>query len=109
MEAFTPPWLINRTRPKLLTVPQGILKYNAVFTVTYSGRVTRVSLVTPGSTTHTQEFSQLVVYLVEIARTENTLTLRTPPNPTIALPGYHMLFLLDGDVPSEALWIQLMN
>jgi hypothetical protein len=101
--------LIDTDRPKLLSVPTQAIKYGATFNVAYSGRVTRVSLVAPGSTTHSQEFSQHVVYLVIESRSEQYLTLRMPPNPTIMIQGYHMLFLLDGDVPSEALWVQLNN
>lgn len=41
------------------------------------------------------------------SQSNNQLTLRAPPDATILLQGYHMVFLLNGDTPSEEKWIQL--
>lgn len=35
------------------------------------------------------------------------LTVRGPPDYFVAVPGMYMLFLLNGDVYSEAVWVTL--
>jgi galactose oxidase len=107
---FTPPWLLNLDqipRPIIKSHPSSTIKYGSTFTVTYSGSVTRVSIMTPGSATHAVEYTQRMAWVTIKKKTANTLTLLSPPDATILMQGYHMLFLLNGDVPSEAVWIRL--
>ena len=109
VEAFTPPWLLNGSgRPVIQSAPTGTIRYGSKFQVRYSGKVTRASLVTPGANTHGVEFSQRLIFL-SIVRNENNgqVTLQAPPDATIALQGYHMLFLLNGDTPSVSKMIHL--
>ena len=40
-------------------------------------------------------------------QTAGQLSILAPPDATILLQGYHMLYLLNGDTPSEASWIRL--
>ncbi|EPZ32737.1 DUF1929-domain-containing protein [Rozella allomycis CSF55] len=107
VEAFTPPWLLNDIpRPEIKQAPTGLIAYGSTFTVTYSGTVSRVSIVTPGSSTHAVDFTQRVVFLKVEQKDSSSLTLRAPPDATIILQGYHMLFLLNNDTPSVAAWVQ---
>jgi len=106
-EAFTPPWLLNGVpRPEIHSV-QEILKYGQEFTVSYSGNVTNATILTPSGATHGVEFTQRIAFLTIISKFQNQIVLRAPPNATVLLQGYHMLFLLNGDTPSLAKWIQL--
>ena len=108
VEAFTPPWLLNGTpRPTIKSVPSGSISYGSTFQVTFEGKVTGVSMITPGASTHGVDFTQRLVFLAIENRNGNTLTLKAPPNATIALQGHHMLFLLNGDTPSKAKFIHL--
>jgi hypothetical protein len=108
VEAFTPPWLLQGTpRPVIKKVPVGVIPYGTDFFVEYTGSISRVSIISPTSTTHGTDFTQRLIFVKIIAKTDTRLTLRAPPNATIALQGYHMLFLMNGDTPSLAQWIQL--
>jgi hypothetical protein len=37
-----------------------------------------------------------------------TASIRGPPGNTIAPPGYYYLFCHDSNIPSQAVWVQLM-
>lgn len=110
VEAFTPPWLLDgSSRPVINRVPGKSIKYGSTFVVDYSSNVTitGASLVTPGSSTHGVDFTQRLVFLEVAQMTEDQIALIAPPDATIALQGYHMLFLLAGDTPSEAKFVHL--
>lgn len=107
VEAFTPPWLVGTSRPVIVSAPEDKIKYDTVFEVQYTGRVDAVSLMAPGSSTHGVDFSQRLVFLKIENNDGKTLRLRSPPDATIALQGYQMLFILDGEVPSVAKFIRL--
>src|SRR5262249_14323763 len=66
----------------------------------------------PGSSTHASNMEQRLIGLCgatsPCTASNNTLSLTTPPDGSIAPPGYYMLFLLDSaGVPSKAGFIQL--
>src|SRR5262249_9555182 len=69
-------------------------------------------LIRPGSTTHAENMEQRLIGLCGASSpctpSNNTLSLTTPPDGSIAPPGYYMLFLLDSaGVPCKASFIQL--
>jgi galactose oxidase len=107
---FTPPWLLNLDkvpRPVIKKYPTTLIRYGSTFTVTYTGKVTRVSLMTPCANTHAVDFTQRMAWVTIKKQTKDTLSLVAPPDATIMLQGYHMLYLLNGDVPSVAVWVRL--
>lgn len=112
-EIYEPPYLFRgdgrlATRPRITSAPATV-DYGERFRVaTGRGpRATRAALVAPGATTHANDMNQRVVP-VTLGRRRGGVTLRAPGSRNIALPGYHMLFLLDSKgVPSEARWVQL--
>ena len=106
-EAFTPPWLLDGTPRPVITDAPAVINYNRYFKVTYQGQFTRISLMAPGSGTHGVEFSQRLVFLRVISNVNGVLTLLAPTDPTIALQGYHMLFIVNNDTPSIARWVRL--
>ena len=113
-EAFTPPWLqpaaLARTpRPVIMEVPTGRITFNGVFTVTYRGTVTRVSIMAPGSATHTVEMTARTLLPIIESKTATSIQIRAPKNKYVILPGYYMIFLLNGDTPSIAKWIRFAD
>src|SRR4030095_11158970 len=84
------------------------------YTVRYTSTslISSAVLVRPGSTTHAGDMEQRLIGLcggtTPCNAANNTLSLTTPPDGSIAPPGYYMLFLLDSaGVPSKASFIQL--
>ena len=52
--------------------------------------------------------NQRYVPLRVLRKQGGSITVRTPANSDIALPGYHMLFVLDrSGTPSVARWVRL--
>jgi hypothetical protein len=52
--------------------------------------------------------NQRSVRLVVVSNSVGVVNLRMPPNEYVMQPGWHMLFLLNGDVPcTAARWVQL--
>jgi hypothetical protein len=46
--------------------------------------------------------------MAETDAESGVMTLAMPPNEFIAMPGFYMLFLMNGDVPClQAQWVQL--
>ncbi|KAG0481090.1 hypothetical protein HPP92_011948 [Vanilla planifolia] len=69
-----------------------------------------VVLVAPTFVTHSVGMNQRAVAL-QVERVESSspplnydVEVRVPPSPTIAPPGYYMLFVVHAGVPSEAVW-----
>jgi Domain of unknown function (DUF1929) len=70
--------------------------------------VTRAVLIAPSAVTHAVDMNQRYVPLRVTARKRRALTVRTPANSDIALPGYYLLFVLDrSGTPSTARWVRL--
>ena len=121
IEIYTPPYLFDgndhliTNRPSITGISSQVLGYNSPFTVTYtsSSPISSAVLIRLGSSTHAFDMEQRLVGLCgaspQAACTgSGTLNLTTPPNGTIAPPGYYMLFVLDGGgVPSVAQMIQI--
>ena len=124
IEIYTPPYLfdandnlITSNRPAITGISPAVLGYNAPFSVTYTSTsaISSAVLIRPGSATHAFDMEQRLIGLCGPApqppcndNGTGTLTLTSPPNDSIAPPGYYMLFLLDSaGVPSIAQFIQL--
>jgi hypothetical protein len=107
VETFTPPWFLNGTpRPVIVYCPD-VANYNQQVTMTFQGNFNRISLMALGSGTHGVEFTQRLVWLREIRRQGNQVVFQTPPDQTIAIASTYMLFLVNGDAPSEAKMFRL--
>jgi fibronectin type 3 domain-containing protein len=123
IEIYTPAYLFDSSdhlipaahRPNITGITPGVIGYNAPFSVTYTSTsaISSAVLVRPGSTTHTFDMDQRLIGLCGPSpqppcNGSGTLNLTSPPNGSIAPPGYYMLFLLDSTgVPSVAQFIQL--
>ena len=70
--------------------------------------MTGVSIITPSAGTQGTEMTQRMVFPI-FTQSEGRLLILAPPDARILLQGYHMLFLLNGDAPSEAKWIRFSD
>src|SRR5438309_4055681 len=122
IEIYTPSYLydaddhlITTDRPQITALSfSGPIHYGTPFSVSYTSTspISSAVLVRPGSATHASDMEQRLIGLCgatsPCTASNNTLSLTTPPDGSIAPPGYYMLFLLDNaGVPSKASFIQL--
>src|SRR6185312_5910454 len=106
---------ITTDRPQITGLSfSGPIHYGMPFSLSYtvSPPISSDVLVRPGSATHSSDMEQRLIGLCgdtsPCSASGNTLSLTTPPDGSIAPPGYYMLFLLDSaGVPSKARFIQL--
>ncbi|XP_010540180.1 PREDICTED: aldehyde oxidase GLOX-like [Tarenaya hassleriana] len=132
LEAFLPSYLdqqFSNLRP-MITSPksQVKIKYNMKLKLkfTVSGEVkspVKVTMVFPSFTTHSFSMNQRVLVLDNIKtpkiwdffnflrKGKSTSTyeveVKTPRSANIAPPGYYMMFVVNQDIPSEGIWVQL--
>jgi hypothetical protein len=108
LEMFSPPYLFAGPRPLILNSPPEV-GYGNLFEVETEDAATvdTVTLVRCGSTTHSFNPDQRLVGIEIVTRTGTSLTLQAPPDGFVAPPGYYMLFLLRGGVPSVARFVRL--
>lgn len=106
-QVYSPPYLFNAdgsraTRPTIKTVSATTLKPGATFTVSTDVAAT-FSLIRHGSSTHTVNTDQRRVPLTTTNAGTLTYSITLPSDPGVLLPGYWMLFALNGaGVPSVA-------
>ncbi|XLS57389.1 hypothetical protein HN51_007144 [Arachis hypogaea] len=121
LDAYYPDYLgpeFETLRPSIIAVEaaNNTASYGGNFSVTFSLRRSlagiSVALVAPSFTTHSFSMNQRVVVLhvaalQEVAASEFKVTARGPPSPTVAPPGYYMVFVVHAGVPSVAVWVQV--
>ncbi len=114
MEIYSPPYLFRGPRPEVVAAPD-VVTYGAPLPIelaagTDPGTIARAVLVRPATTTHGRNMDQRTVALVRdpAAAEEGVATFLAPPGPTVAPPGYYLLFVLDAlGVPSVARFVRL--
>ncbi|MEU2891323.1 kelch motif-containing protein [Streptomyces albidoflavus] len=111
MEVFTPPYLHKAAegeRPALGKGPEEV-KYGATatFATEDAGTITKARLMRPSAVTHTTDVEQRSID-VELKKTEDSVTITVPKDPTLVPPGWYMVFVNNADgTPSEAKWIKV--
>ncbi|XP_027362783.1 aldehyde oxidase GLOX [Abrus precatorius] len=123
LDAYYPDYLrpeLGPLRPTIIAVEaaNNTASYGGLFSVTFSLTEYRsekgvvVTLVAPSFTTHSFAMNQRVLVL-DVVKVENgepfdyKVTARGPPSLSVAPPGYYMLFIVHGGVPSSAVWVQV--
>lgn len=108
VELYSPPYLFRGRRPVIEAAPDNVA-YGQAFTVQTPdwNRVDGVALVRCGSVTHSFNADQRWVGTEITERASGRLTLLAPPDGYVAPPGYYLLFLLVGGVPSIGRSVQL--
>jgi hypothetical protein len=107
-QLYSPPYLAKGGRPVVTDSPRAV-RYGARLPIAVAdpAAVARVVLMRPGATTHAVDMEQRSIELARRAG-EAGVVLSSPPDPSVAPPGWYMLFALDArGVPSVARWIQL--
>lgn len=123
LEAFYPPYLRPQNtifRPSILSLePNGFLVpykqqifVNFVIAMYRPSAQTSVALVAPSFTTHSVGMNQRMLFL-QVAKVEHLsalaykVTVFGPPTNNVAPPGYYMLFVLHGKIPSSSIWVKV--
>lgn len=107
-EVFTPPYLLEGVSRPTVTSAPGTVQYGDTFFVGTpdAAQVTGARWVRLGSATHAQNWDQYTQD-APFTVTAGGLTVKAPVTPNASPPGYYMLFLLKGDVPSVAEFIHV--
>jgi hypothetical protein len=109
LEVFSPPYLFKGPRPQINAAPAEAT-YGQTITISTPQAFTAkwISLVRNGVTTHSFDSEQRLIDLEITGRAAGNLEVAVPANPSLALPGWYMIFLIDQDgIPSLATWIQI--
>lgn len=107
-EIYQPPYFFRGVRPRISDSLQTIT-YGRIFRV-YTPDALRISdalLIRPMAITHHTDTEQRYVTLRIRGRANGWLAIDAPVDPTVAPPGYYMLFIKAGDIPSVASFVRL--
>ena len=107
-EFYSPPYMFRGPRPTISSAPATV-SYGAAFSIATpdAASIERVTLVRASSVTHGINLDQRFFEL-SFTRNGNTLTAFAPNDPSTALAGDYMVFVLNGDdVPSLARIVRL--
>jgi hypothetical protein len=107
-EIFSPPYMFAGSRPTITGVP-GSTDYGKSFSFTsaQAADISKLTLIHPGSMTHSTDTEQRSVAL-DFTTSGSTITATAPVNGNTAPPGYYMLFAVDSaGVPSVASWVRV--
>lgn len=104
------PWYFCRKRPVIENSPDSVRHGNS-FNIEISGsnKINSVVIVKCGTTTHNFNCDQRMLELpIRTMESGNKLQVEMTENENIAIIGYYLLFILDGNnVPSEGKFIQV--
>ena len=110
-EVYYPPYLFSggsfRTRPTIQDLSgsgtdsygNATIGYNTSFSLITPDAIDKVSIVALSATTHSFNMNQRFVDL-SFSQSGNALTVSSPQSGSYAPPGYYLLFILKGGVPS---------
>jgi hypothetical protein len=107
---YSPPYLFNGPRPTITSAPASAT-YGSTTTVQTpdAASISSVALVSFGADTHTLDMNQHFVPLT-FTKGTGSLNVQLPTSPSVAPPGYYMLFIVNGaGVPSVAATVQVLT
>jgi len=101
-EIYSPPYLFHGVRPTITSAPGTVQYGDSVFVGTPdAANITNVRWIRLGTATHAQNWDQYTEDAT-FTQTAGGLMVSAPPSSNGAPPGYYMLFIVNGDVPSVA-------
>ncbi len=112
-EVFAPPYLFNEngspaTRPQITWAPQQAAYGQTIQLTTDAADIAKISMVKTAAVTHSFNMEQRYIELPFTSNTAGVLATEIPASPTIATPGYYMIFVVNEQgTPSEAAMIHL--
>ena len=107
-QIYSPGYLFRGPRPTIAGAPD-TAQHNSTmnFDTPDAASITKVTLSSLGSVTHTADWNQHFMDL-SFTRNGNTLTINTPSASNVIPEGYYMIFLVNTDgVPSQAKIVRL--
>jgi FtsP/CotA-like multicopper oxidase with cupredoxin domain len=110
LELYHPPYLFQGARPFITGAPVEVHYGDTIEIETPQAReIMWAELIRPTATTHSWAMEQRLIDLpIERKRDLCRLRARLPRDPSLATPGWYMLFLVNRDrVPSVARWVHL--
>lgn len=122
LESFSPPYQSARKavlRPAVVSVvPAEAVGYGQLVTVEFRVPVVfprldvAVTLLFPSFTTHSLAMNQRHLVLrvantTAVSSTTHRVSVVAPPSSAVAPPGYYMMFVVHGGVPSRGKWIKI--
>lgn len=98
IEIYRPPYMGMLGRPRIQSSPAAVT-YRSTFSVGVAGAaaIRRVALMRCGTVTHAFDGDQRYVDLEFTVASEDRLSVDAPPDPSVAPPGYYMLWVIDLD------------
>ena len=106
VQVFEPPYLFKGARPTITGAP-GSASYGSTVLVQTPDAVARVTLIRLGAVTHTNDMDARFLELPFTAAGSG-VNVTLPAGPSLAPPGYYMIFVLNGQgVPSIGRIVQL--
>ena len=99
LEIYRPPYFFKGPRPALSSVSETEIQFGAQFPIESpnAGDIRKVVLLRPGCITHHTDPNQRLVELTFAADGGGRLSVTMEADPTVAPPGYYMLFIVDRD------------
>ncbi len=100
-QIFSPPYLFEGDQPAprpIIELASSELRYGAsvvIRNLSDTNVIDRVTLVKTGAVTHSFNSEQRFVELELTARSGQQITAQLPDSPTIATPGYYLMFAID--------------
>ncbi|CAA0830154.1 glyoxal oxidase-related protein [Striga hermonthica] len=120
VEKFYPPYMAPDQIKYRLEILRGrsenLLKYGVEFGVAINAKgnenigkdgYIKVTMYSPPFTTHGYSQNQRLLILKLKEVTDGKITAVAPPSPTLAPPGYYLLFVVYRDVPSRGIWVHI--
>ena len=108
IEIYSPAYLFKGPRPTIGAAPDAV-GHGQDFEIGSpdAAAIDEVALIRAASTTHCFSTDQRYVGLPILAKGETALTVGVPANRNLLPPGYYMLFVLKGGVPSVARFVRV--
>ncbi|KAG6520736.1 aldehyde oxidase GLOX-like [Zingiber officinale] len=122
LEAYSPEYLAPekaKLRPRVVAAPKDLV-YGERFTVRFdvaavNEKQVRVTMLSPSFATHSFSMNQRLLILeaeetapaVEEDEWVYEVAVVAPRSAFIAPPGYYMLFIVNGGIPSEGIWVHI--
>jgi len=110
IEIYSPTYLFKGPRPTIAHAPPAVV-YGERFAIESpeASAIDTVALLRAASTTHCFSTEQRYVGLPITGRDAGSLTVEVPENRNLLPPGYYMLFVLAGGVPSVAPFVRVID
>ncbi|RWR85921.1 aldehyde oxidase GLOX1-like protein [Cinnamomum micranthum f. kanehirae] len=120
LEAFSPSYMDSNLRPKIKTpTSTAKLSYGGKFVIRFqvgtgglSPKGVAVTLIAPSFATHSFSMNQRLLFLTSgkattVSGSTFEVEVEAPSSGVLAPSGYYLLFVANGGIPSEGIWVQI--